>query len=330
MASLSFYKRRIASTGSLQKIFRAQELIATSRIRVAKENAEATTPYSNEIETALSLAFRSVEDLEHPLITPTKTNRVGILILTSDRGMAGPFNSGILRQVDMLSKKLLSEQKKLDLYVTGRRGVSYFNFRAVPLKGNWVGQSEHPNYDLAKTIGETLIKDMLPSSNATFSHTNNRLDEIYVVYALFKNMVVQTPSITRLLPLKISNSNSGNTQTSNSQDSNENNSRTTGNYSGVNGSDKTNSIYIFEPSLKEILDELLKRYIYTRINHLLFESAASETASRQRAMHTANDNANDLLELLTRQMNQARQSNITNELNEIVGAANALKQGQDQ
>jgi F-type H+-transporting ATPase subunit gamma len=310
MTSLTQYKRRISSTASLKKIFRAQELIAASQIRRAKQVSEASAPYSHAIRQALSLALASLDNLRHPLITPRPVSRTGVLVLSSDRGMAGPFNSTLLKAADSLITQLQSQSKSVQLYVEGRRGWSYFNFRRIAMAKSWVGQSEHPNYDLAVEIGQTLVQAMnMDAENP------QAIDEVYVVYTEFKNLVFQLPQLIKLLPL----------ETDQELNSDISIGQPTAAPTPAASSDsqppaKFRSMYIFEPPIEQVLDKLIERYFFTQLNHLLLESTASETASRQRAMHTANDNAEDLLDDLTRKMNQARQANITNELNEISGA----------
>jgi F-type H+-transporting ATPase subunit gamma len=293
VTSLAQYKRRIGSTSSLQKIFRAQELIATSQIRRAKQVSEASAPYSKDIRQALGLALNSLETVHHPLITPRTVSRSAVLVLSSDRGMAGSFNSSLLKQAEDLISELQGQSKSVQLFVTGRRGRSYFNFRQIALAQSWVGQAEHPNYDLAVEIGKSLIAAMTKDAEDP-----QAIDEVYVVYTQFKNLVFQIPQTSKLLPLGLDATDEA-----------------------TQPSSALRSMYIFEPAIERVLDKLIERYVFTQLNPLLLESSASETASRQRAMHTANDNAEDLLNDLVRKMNQARQANITNELNEISGAA---------
>jgi F-type H+-transporting ATPase subunit gamma len=311
MTSLAQYKRRIGSTSSLKKIFRAQELIAASQIRRAKQVSEASAPYSQAIYEALTLALASLDDLRHPLITPRSVSRTGVLVLSSDRGMAGSFNSALLKTAENLIVDLQSQSKSAQLYVGGRRGWSYFNFRQIAMAKSWIGQSEHPSYDLAVEIGQTMIKAMNLDADNDFA-----IDEVYVVYTNFKNLVFQTPQVRKLLPLEPGRTLESDLSIGESTGLVE----TPAKDSPAKSSSSFRSMYIFEPPIQQVLDKLIERYLFTQLNHFLLESTASETASRQRAMHTANDNAEDLLDDLIRKMNQARQANITNELNEIAGA----------
>jgi len=313
MVSVAEYKKRIASASSLKKIFRAQELISTSGIRMAKQKSESSKPYSQYIEQAIELSLANLDLVENkidsPLINPHPSNKAGILVVTSDKGMAGPFNSGILKQVELLIKKLDESNIAHDLFVVGRKGVSYYNFHNIKMKYSWVDHSSKPDFKFAQEIGEKIIQsfhindsdseniaasaDLDYSNYDHISYENIPYSEFYVVYSDFVNMVVQNPTIIRLLPLQYDFEH-----------------KTQQGY---------NSIYTFEPSIQEMLSDLLERYLYNRIYHILLESVASETASRQRAMHTANENVDELLTELTRKKNQVRQANITNELNEIAG-----------
>jgi len=300
MVSVAEYKKRIASASSLKKIFRAQELISTSGIRMAKQKSESSKPYSEYIEKAIELSLANLDleenKIDSPLINPNLSNKVGILVVTSDKGMAGPFNSGILKQVELLIKKLDESNITHDLFVVGKKGVSYYNFHNIKMKYSWVDHSSKPDFKFAQEIGEKIIEGFHINDSeveGNISGDNVPYSEFYVVYSDFVNMVVQNPTIIRLLPLEYDFEHK--------------------NHQGYN------SIYTFEPSIEEMLSDLLERYLYNRIYHILLESVASETASRQRAMHTANENVDELLTELTRKKNQVRQANITNELNEIAG-----------
>jgi F-type H+-transporting ATPase subunit gamma len=352
MASLSEYKQRIASTSSLQKIFKAQELISTSRIKKARENALLTLPYSEAIESALKCVISKNPNLHHSFIKNRKsgpsatdaaenspslgrggseadgvvnqtgvgpsagslsdavigassindsgTGKIAIVVLSSDRGMAGSFNSAIIRKTE----KLIAENPKKDIsiYTVGGRSKTYFTNHYNCVIESFVESSENPSYEFSKSISRKISSDYLS--------LEHNYDEVYLLYTKFKNMVSQIPTIVQLLPLSLDKTHSDGSSFANS---------------ATGPSKELTSLYEFVPSVDQLLDTLIPRYITTTIFHLLLESAASETAARQRAMHTANDNANDLLEELVRKSNSVRQANITNELNEMASAAESLK-----
>jgi F-type H+-transporting ATPase subunit gamma len=287
------YRQRIRSTQSLKKIFRAMELIAASRIGRARANVTATTPYARAITRAVS-AVATHANVNHPLTSDrTDTSRVAILVVTSDRGMAGAYSASAIREAERLAAKLSSEGKEIALYASGRRAVSYFTFRERPLVRTWTGSSDAPTAAIAEEISDALLAAFLAPADA------GGVGELHVVYTQFVNMVTQRPRVIRMLPLEV--------------------------VEGVVApGDEALPLYEFEPSAEDVLDALLPRYIRTRIHSCLLEAAASELAARQRAMHTATDNAEDLIRMYTRLANQARQSEITQEISEIVSGADAL------
>ena len=287
------FRQRIRSTQSLKKIFRAMELIAASRIGRARANVTAATPYARAITRAVS-AVATHANVNHPLTSDRHdTNRVAILVVTSDRGMAGAYSASAIREAERLEAKLVAEGKEVALYASGRRAVSYFTFRERPLVRTWTGSSDAPTAAIAEEISDELLAAFLAPADA------GGVGELHVVYTQFVNMVTQRPRVIRMLPLEI--------------------------VEGVAApGDEALPLYEFEPSADDVLDALLPRYIRTRIHSCLLEAAASELAARQRAMHTATDNAEDLIRMYTRLANQARQSEITQEISEIVSGADAL------
>lgn len=293
-AELRQLRRRIRSVGSIKKITRAQELIAASRILKARQQVAASTPYAQEITRAVSAVVSGAGTVDHPLTTekPDPT-RAAMLLVTSDRGFCGAYNSNVIREGEALAGLLREEGKESRTYVVGRKGISFFRFRSRDLAGEWSGFSDNPRYEHAKEIGETLIGEFLRPTE------EGGIDEIHVVYTEFVSMLTQRPDVRRILPLEVE----------------------------VTEEEPPGGafpLYEFEPSAEEVLDALLPRYVESRLYHALLEAAASEHAARQRAMKSATDNAEDLIEELTRQANQARQSEITQEISEIVGGANAL------
>ncbi|HEY8458146.1 MAG TPA: F0F1 ATP synthase subunit gamma [Actinopolymorphaceae bacterium] len=309
---LRIYRQRIRAVSSIGKITRAMELVAASRIRRAQEQVRAATPYAQELTRAVS-ALVTFSNVQHPLTVERENpKRAAVLVITSDRGLAGAYSSSVLREAERLTELLRGEGKEVALYVCGRKGVTYYRFRNRELAAEWTGFSDNPQYANAKLAGETLIEAFKAGSpeaaeaGGTDSGSGARggsargVDEIHVVYTRFVSMMTQRPEVIRLLPLEV-----------------------------VEGEEPPSAeevlpLYEFEPSAEEVLDTLLPRYVENRIYHCMLAAAASEHAARQRAMKSATDNAKELVTTLTREANQARQAEITQEISEIVGGANAL------
>ncbi|HUZ23133.1 MAG TPA: F0F1 ATP synthase subunit gamma [Streptosporangiaceae bacterium] len=293
-AQLREVRRRIRSVQSTAKITRAQELIASSRIIKAQQRAHAAEPYAREITSAVEAVVSRSSQIDHPLTRePQSRSRAAVLILTSDRGFAGGFNANVLREAERLRQLLADQRVQTVPFVAGRKGVSWHRFRGREMAGQWVGFSDTPAYDNAREITEALL--------AAYERpaAEGGVDEIHVVYTDFVSMLTQVPVVRRLLPLEIE--------------------ETTEEPSGG-----AIPIYDFEPSPPAVLDALLPWYVESRLFYILLDSAAAEIASRRRAMKSATDNAHDLIEQLTREANKARQAEITQEISEIVGGANAL------
>ena len=298
--SLRQYRARIKSVESTKKITRAMELIAASRIIKAQQRAQAAAPYARELTRAVS-AVATFSNVDHPLTTePEDPKRAAILIVTSDRGLAGAYSSAVLKEAGRLAEKLRGDGRDVDIYLTGRKGVAYFKFRQRPVVQAWTGFSDQPNYDVAREIGETLIGAFLSEETEASDEAGAGVDEVHVVYTRFRSMLVQEPTAIRLLPLAV-----------------------------VDHSDEPEHaevlpLYEFEPSAAEVLDGLLPRYVQSRIYFALLQASASELAARQKAMKAATDNAEELIKKYTRIANKARQAGITQEISEIVGGVNAL------
>lgn len=287
------YKARIKSTQSLKKIFRARELIAASRIGKARAAAAAAAPYAQAITRAVS-AVASHTDIDHPLTQDEGGNRAAVLVVSSDAGMAGSYPMAIVREAERLVGQLTDEGKEVVLYVAGRRAIAYYTFRGREIAKSWSYGSEKPTPQAAQDIAETLLEVFLAEE------PDGGVSELHVVSTLFVNMVTQRARVVRMLPLEV--------------------------VEGVTEAEEHEALplYDFEPSPEAVLDELLPRYIEQRIYAMLLDAAASELAARQRAMHTATDNAEDLIRNYTRLANQARQADITQEISEIVSGADAL------
>jgi len=295
--SLREYRARIKSTESMKKITRAMELIAASRIIKAQQRAQQAAPYARELSRAVS-AVATYSNVDHPLTTePVNPKRAAILVVTSDRGLAGAYSSSVLKEAERLNERLRGEGKTVSMYISGRKGEAYFKFRQRPIVQAWTGFSDQPQYDNAREIGEALIAAFVAGMD---EESEGGVDEVHLVYTQFRSMLVQEPHTVRLLPLEV-----------------------------VEGEEKPAAdevlpLYEFEPSPEEVLDALLPKYVDSRVFLALLQASASELAARQKAMKSATDNAEELIKKFTRIANQARQAGITQEISEIVGGVNAL------
>jgi F-type H+-transporting ATPase subunit gamma len=297
--SLREYRARIKSTESMKKITRAMELIAASRIIKAQQRAQQAAPYARELTRAVS-AVATFSNVEHPLTREEEDpKRAAVLVITSDRGLAGAYSSSVLKEVERLVERLRDEGKEIDLFLAGRKAEAYFKFRQRPFVQSWTGFSDQPSYDVAAEIGRALIEAFLKEQGE-----EGDVDEVHIVYTRFRSMLVQEPVAVRLLPLEV-----------------------------VEGEEVPEEgdllpLYEFEPSAEAVLDGLLPQYVQSRIFYSLLQAAASELAARQKAMKSATDNADELIKKFTRIANQARQAGITQEISEIVGGVNALADAQ--
>jgi F-type H+-transporting ATPase subunit gamma len=293
-AQLRAIRQRISAIKSTAKITRAQELIAASRIIKAQQRMRAATPYANEIQRAMEAVVTRSESIDHPLVRqPGGAQRAAILILTSDRGFAGGYNANVLREAQRLRAMLEGQGIAVDTYVSGNKGIAWHRFRQRELAGQWSGFSEDPAPKNATEITAALLEAFERPT------ADGGVDELHLVHTTFISMLSQRPSARRMLPLEVEE---------------------------VEGEPAAGAVplYEFEPSPQAVLDALLPWYVENRIYYALLESAAAEIAARRRAMKSATDNANDLLDQFTREANKARQAEITQEISEIVGGANAL------
>ena len=241
-------------------------------------------------------AVATFSDVDHPLTKEEENpKRAAVLIVTSDRGLAGAYSSSVLKEAERLAERLREEGKEIDFYITGRKGEAYFKFRQRPIVQSWTGFSDQPSYDVAAEVGRTLIDSFLKEQGE-----EGDVDEVHVVYTRFVSMLNQEPTAVRLLPLEV--------------------------VEGTEAPDEGDllPLYEFEPSPEAVLDGLLPQYVQSRIFFSLLQAAASELAARQKAMKSATDNAEELIKKYTRIANQARQAGITQEISEIVGGVNAL------
>ncbi|MGN6129010.1 MAG: F0F1 ATP synthase subunit gamma [Nocardioidaceae bacterium] len=305
-AQLRVYRSRIRSVQSTKKITKAMELIAASRIVKAQARMNAARPYAEELTRALAALGKNAS-LKHPMLTGVESpKRVGILLITSDRGLAGGYNANALKAANELADRLASEGREVVRYVIGRKGVAFYNFRRVPVAGTWTGFSEQPNFVDARSATEAVVAALTATSaNEPVGGEGPGIDELYVVYTRFLNSVSQAPTVAKVSPVKEAAQEAAEAQESDDESS-----------SGAQ--------YEFEPEPEELIGALLPRYISARIFSALLESATSESAARRRAMKSASDNATELIRTYTRLANQARQAEITQEISEIVGGADAL------
>ena len=293
-ATLRELRERRSSVTTTKKVTRAMELIAASRIVKAQQRAQSSAPYARELTRAVS-AVATFSNVDHPLTTEAENpTRAAVLLITSDRGLAGAYSSSVIRQGEELTQLLRENGKTAVPYLAGRKAAAFYKFRQRTVAGAWDGFSEAPSYAQAREIADALISAFLTPTE------EGGVDEIHVVYTRFVSMLTQTAEVIRLLPLEV-----------------------------VEGEEPPADadllpLYEFEPDAETVLDELLPLYVASRIQYCLLQGAASELASRQRAMKSATDNAQQLIERLTREANQARQAEITQEISEIVGGAAAL------
>ncbi|MDX1880380.1 F0F1 ATP synthase subunit gamma [Mycobacterium sp. SMC-18] len=300
-ATLRELRGRIKSASSIKKITKAQELIATSRIAKAQARVDAARPYATEITNMLT-ELAGASALDHPLLVERENpRRAGVLVVSSDRGLCGGYNANVLRRAEELFTLLRNEGKEPVLYVVGRKALGYYSFRQRAVAESWTGFSERPEYANAKEIADTLVTAFMAGADDEGDEPGADgvlgVDELHIVSTEFRSMLSQTAEAVRIAPLAVE-------------------------YTGE--PTEVHTLYSFEPSADVLFDALLPRYIATRVYAALLEAAASESASRRRAMKSATDNADDLIKALTLAANRERQAQITQEISEIVGGANAL------
>ncbi|MGW5331614.1 F0F1 ATP synthase subunit gamma [Streptomyces bauhiniae] len=294
-AQLRVYKRRIRSVTATKKITKAMEMIAASRVVKAQRKVAASKPYADELTRAVK-SVATGSNTKHPLTTEAENpTRAAVLLLTSDRGLAGAFNSNAIKAGERLTERLEREGKQVETFIVGRRGVAHYNFRERKIAEAWTGFTDEPTYGDAKKVAAPLIETI------ETPETDGGADELYIVFTEFVSMMTQTAVAERLLPLRLDEVTEEKT-----------------------GDGEILPLYDFEPSAEDVLDALLPRYVESRIYNALLQSAASKHAATRRAMKSATDNAGELINTLSRLANAARQAEITQEISEIVGGASAL------
>jgi len=285
-AQLRVYRRRMRSVKATKKITKAMELISASRIVKAQQRVAASSPYANEITNAVT-AVATYSSTDHPLTTAhVNARRAAVLVIAADRGMAGAYSNAAIKQGDILTAVLKDRGLEVSHFLVGRKAVNFYKFRNRAIAGSWTGFSDNPTFEAAREVAAALTNEFL-----------GEIDEIHIVYTTFKSMITQEPVGAQMLPLQLDAA-----------------SKPTG----------LLPAYEFEPNPAEVLDSLLPRYVEARVFNAMLQSAASEHAARRRAMKSATDNADELIKSLTRLANAARQAEITQEISEIVGGADAL------
>ncbi|MGH3715888.1 MAG: F0F1 ATP synthase subunit gamma [Micromonosporaceae bacterium] len=300
-AQIRILRRRIKTVRSMKKITKAMELVATSRLGKAQERVAASRPYADAITDVLT-ALASNANIDHPVLKARETvRRAGVLVICSDRGLCGGYNANVIRTAEELISRLRADGKEPVLYVVGRKALTYYRFRDRAVEQSWTGFSERPTFDDARQVATELVKafDLGADDEAEGPGADGvyGVDELHVVYTTFRSLMTQAPTAKVLAPME------------------------------VEEAEETPGLlpmYYFEPEAEQLLGALLPKYLNTRVYAALLDSAASESAARRRAMKAATDNAEDVARTLTRQMNSARQAEITQEISEIVGGANAL------
>jgi F-type H+-transporting ATPase subunit gamma len=289
-AQLRVVRRRIRTVQSTQKITRAFELISASRVVRAQQRVEASRPYTNQVTQALTSVANTEVTVSHPLLeSRAEVKAAAVLVITSDRGLAGPYNANVLRTAAELMARLQADGIEPRLYVTGRKGVAYYRFRRRELAETWTGLADRPEYDDAKQVADTMLE----------AFVDHEVDELHMVYTDYVSAATQRAEARRIIPLVVEET--------------------------TERPPEPIPQYIYEPSAQGVLDALLPRYVEARVFTAMLEATASEHAARRRAMKAATDNASELIEDLTREYNQARQAEITQEIMEIVGGAEALQ-----
>jgi F-type H+-transporting ATPase subunit gamma len=281
-------KRRITSVKSTQKITRAMELIASSRIIRAQQRVEAARPYAEKMRELMASVARNAGNIDHPILQPREQiSTVGMIVISADRGLAGAYNSNILRAAE----RDMGDHPGTRLFLSGKKAVSYFRFRGYDFSDSWMGYSDRPRIEDARRIAKATVE----------AFAQGDVDEVRLGYTRYESALTQRPAIVKLVPAPREElEEEGGEQ------------------------EERRANYVFEPEPEDILSLLLPRYVEGTIYQAMLEAAASEHAARRRAMKAATDNAEELIETLTRNYNQARQAEITTEIMEVVGGAEAL------
>jgi F-type H+-transporting ATPase subunit gamma len=285
MATLKAIRRRVSSVRNIQQITKAMKMVSAARLRRAQEAAFAARPYAEKLEAVLQNLATQGQALSHPLLTAREEQNLDLLLVTSDRGLCGGFNSNLVRAAEAFIRE--HPTQKVTLTIVGRRGYDYFKRRPVQLGEHHINLFGRLTQTLANTIGTRLSQRFV----------NGETDGVYVLYARFRSALVQVPTVDHVLPIMPKE----------------------------RAADAPPREYLYEPQPQELLESLLTRYVDMLIYRAMLESVASEHGARMTAMENATSNAVDMIGQLTLDMNRARQAGITRELLEIVSTSESLK-----
>lgn len=317
MATLRETRDRIRSVNSTKKITKAQELIATSQITKAQQRVAGAAPYASELTEVVG-RVAAATSLDHPLFRERENpKRAAVMVVTSDRGMCGGYNHNVLKKAGEVEELLREQGLEVVRFVTGKKGIEFYSFRDMEIAGQWTGFSEKPEWDVTHDARNHLIRGFVAGSegqakwregiNAPEGQSVSGFDQVHVIYTEFVSMLSQRPRVQQLLPVKAVFEDEE--------------------YEVSSVTQSTGDVrpdFDFEPDADTLLEALLPQYVSRVLYSIFLESAASESAARRTAMKAATDNAGEIVKDLTRVANQARQAQITNEITEIIGGADAL------
>ena len=292
MASQQDIKRRVRSVRNTRKVTKALELVSGAYLRRSQGRIEALRPYAEGMRDMIAAAAAQGSTLRQPLLERREVRTTAILAMTSDRGLAGAFNAQIVRRAQLEARREQEQGREVRWLAVGRRGVGSLRFRRVELDGEWQGFTRRPDYSDAVDIARALIE----------AYTEGRVDRVVMVYNGFVSALSQTVEVDEVLPVPLGDEEEGKDARDRAMD----------------------GLFLFEPPAEELLGSLLPTALETAVYRALLESAASEHGARMTAMRNASDNAQDLIERLTLEMNRARQAEITQEILEVVAGADAL------
>lgn len=288
MANLRAIRKRISSVKSTQQITRAMKMVSAAKLRRAQDGIIAARPYARKMrEVVTAVAGRAGSDA-HPLLTAREAKKLALLVVTSDRGLCGSFNSGLTRAVYRFLNEHRGAYEEITLFVVGRKGRDFFRRREIPIRKEYLGVLGSVSRHYAETIANDLVGGFLAGE----------FDEVQIAFNEFRSAISQIFRFEKMFPIALESS-------------------------GKTGGDDVD--YLYEPSREEILATLLPKYVQTMIFRVLLESVAGEHGARMTAMDSATNNSVDMISRLTLKMNRARQATITTELTEIVSGAEALK-----
>jgi F-type H+-transporting ATPase subunit gamma len=309
MATLKDIRGRIASVKNIRKITRAMEMVAAARLRRAEQRIEALRPYADAIRRMTRRASEAAESIPSLPILEEREDmkRVGLLLVTGDRGLAGPFNSQIMRAGNRRAAELRAEGKEVLWYASGRRGESSLRFRGLETGATWTGFTDRPSFADARAIADGLAA----------AYVDGKVDQVDVIYNGYVSAVRQEVRRETLLPLQQADILGGDADEADAEAGEEGRERR-------EGPDHSRALWIYEPEPEEILARLVPDYVEISIFRALLESTASEHGARMSAMRNASDNAGELIDDLTLAANRQRQAEITQEIMEVVAGAEGL------